>query len=88
MNNHELFYGVRSAKDNPEMSAMKRHILMLLACVLPLLLIFLLPSMGIGTSGISLLLLLIACFVVHLFMMWRFGNNNGQDKKGGTHDTH
>lgn len=82
------FYGVRSAKDNPEVSAMKNHILMLLACVIPLILIFLLPSIGIGTSGLSLLLLLIGCFVVHLFMMRCFGKNSDQDKEGGTHDVH
>lgn len=67
---------------------MKKHILMLLACVLPLLLIFLLPSIGVGTSGLSFLLLLVGCFVVHLFMMRRFGNNGNQDKEDGTHDVH
>lgn len=67
---------------------MKKHILMLLACVLPLLLIFLLPSIGVGTSGLSFLLLLVGCFVVHLFMMRRLGNNGNQDKEDGTHDVH
>ena len=64
------------------MSAMKNHILMLLACILPLLLIFLLPSLGVGTNGMSLLLLLVGCFVVHLLMMRRFGKNNAQDEEG------
>lgn len=67
---------------------MKKHILMLLACVLPLLLIFLLPSLGIGTSGLPLLLLLIGCFIVHLIMIRRFGKTNDQDKERGTHDIH
>lgn len=62
--------------------------LMLLACVLPLLLIFLLPSLSVGTNGMSLLLLLVGCFVVHLFMMRRFGKHNDQDEEGETHDIH
>ncbi len=65
---------------------MKRHILMLIACVLPLLFIFLLPSWGIGTGGLSLLLLLAGCFIVHLLMMRRLGKNNDQAGKGGFHD--
>ncbi len=67
---------------------MKHHILMLIACVLPLLLIFLLPSWGIGTGGLSLLLLLAACFIVHLLMMGRLGKNDVQAGKGGSHDAH
>jgi hypothetical protein len=35
--------------------SMNRHVLMLLACMIPLLLIFLLPTFGIGGSGLSLL---------------------------------
>jgi hypothetical protein len=65
---------------------MKRHIWMLVACVGPLLLIFLLPSLGIGTQGISLLLLLLGCFVVHLLMMRRLGNHQDQPGKEGSND--
>jgi len=62
---------------------MKHHILMLIACVLPLMLIFLLPSWGIGTGGLSLLLLLAGCFVVHLLLVGRLGKKNDQAGKGG-----
>lgn len=65
---------------------MNRHVLMLMACMIPLLLIFLLPTFGIGSTGPSLLLLLIGCFVIHLLLMRYFENRNGQDDKGGSKD--
>lgn len=65
---------------------MKRRILMLIACVLPLILLFLLPSLGIGTIGVSLLLLLAGSFVIHLVMMRGFGKSKNQTGRGGSHD--
>lgn len=65
---------------------MNRHALTLIACILPLALLFLLPSMGVGTEGLPLLLLLAACFVVHLLLMGRIGKNNDRSGKGGSHD--
>lgn len=67
---------------------MKRHILMLIACVLPLFLLFLLPTLGVGTSGVSLLLLLAGCFALHLLMMKGFGKSRKQAGKGESHDAH
>lgn len=53
---------------------MKHHIWMLLACLVPLLLIFALPALGVTTNGLFVLLLL-GCFFMHLFMMR--GNHHG-----------
>jgi hypothetical protein len=64
---------------------MKNHIWMLLACLLPLLLIFVLPAMGIQSSPIFSLLL-VGCFVMHLFMMK--GHGHGDNGKGDHHDEH
>ncbi len=59
---------------------MRRHYLwMIIGCVLPLLLIFILPALGIGGGG-SLVILVILMFACHLFMM------RGHDKeKHGEH---
>lgn len=67
---------------------MNRHILLLMACLVPLLLFFLLPAFwwGISTSGLSLFLLLIGCFVIHLLMMRYFENHSGQNGKGDSKD--
>ncbi len=58
---------------------MKHQVWMLLACVLPLFLIFFLPAVGVGSSGLFALLLL-GCFAVHFFMMRGHGPGDG---KGG-----
>lgn len=59
---------------------MKHHFWMLIACLVPLLLIFLLPAAGVGGSGLFALLLF-GCFFMHLFMMR--GHDHDGDKKGG-----
>lgn len=46
----------------------KRTILMLIGCVLPLLLIFLLPVYGIGDRGIVLFIFILLMFACHLLM--------------------
>ena len=67
---------------------MKDHgIGMIIGCVLPLLLIFLLPLFGVG-SGTSLFIFIILCFGAHLLMMGRHQNDGSGDKgsrKGGSH---
>lgn len=69
---------------------MKNHdIWMIIGCVLPLLLIFILPLVGI-TGGTSLFLLMVVVFGAHLLMMR--GHGRGQDQRGsreaGHHGTH
>jgi hypothetical protein len=59
---------------------MKHSHWMLIACIVPLLLIFILPALGIGLGGWSLMLIMIACFAMHLLMMSgrsRHGNGGG-----------
>lgn len=70
---------------------MKNHNLwMVIACVLPLLFIFLLPVIGAG-SGEILFIFLIFCFGAHLLMM-RSHHKNGDDEdrpgKGDDHGSH
>jgi hypothetical protein len=69
---------------------MKHHLLMIIGCVLPLILIFLLPLFGVE-SGALLFLFLILCFGLHLIMMARGGHKqdgNGKDDQGGSHGEH
>jgi hypothetical protein len=69
---------------------MKHHWMMIIGCVLPLILIFLLPLFGVGT-GLLLFLFLILCFGLHLVMMVRGGHKHDEnDKKnqGGSHGKH
>ena len=55
---------------------MKNHALwMAIGCVLPLLLIFILPALGVGSS-VSLFIFIVLMFGCHLLMM------------GGHHDKH
>ncbi len=64
------------------------HIWMIVACVLPLLLIFFLPLFGAG-SGELLFVFLILCFGGHLLMMGRHknhGNGDDESRKGDSHD--
>ena len=59
---------------------MKNHWLwMLLACVVPILLIFLLPLIGV-TTDLTFFLFLVVFFIAHLFMMR--GHSHGY---GGNH---
>ncbi len=62
----------------------KRDLWMIIGCVLPLLLIFILPAFGIGSGG-SIFILIIFMFACHLFMMRRHGEQHG-DERHGEHD--
>jgi hypothetical protein len=68
-----------------------RHIWMIIACVLPLLLIFFLPLFGAG-GGELLFVFLILCFGMHLLMMGHHQNHGGGDresrKEGEHHANH
>lgn len=69
---------------------MKNHSLwMIIACALPLLLIFMLPAFGVESDA-SLFIFLVLCFGLHILMMsGHHGKHNIHDnKKGGGHDTH
>ena len=65
---------------------MKSHVIwMLIGCVLPLLLIFILPLVGI-TGGTSLFLLMVVVFGAHLLMMR--GHGRGHDERGSREADH
>ncbi len=69
---------------------MKHHLGMVICCLLPMALIFLLPLFGIR-SGPLLFLFLILCFGLHLVMMAKGGHKhdgNGKDDQGGSHGEH
>lgn len=69
---------------------MKHHLWMIIGCVLPLILIFLLPLFGVG-SGPLLFLFLILCFGLHLIIMGRGGHKHDEKEnkdQGGSHGTH
>lgn len=53
---------------------MKHHLRMLLGCVLPMALIFILPSLGVG-QGVSLFVFVILMFGCHLMMMGGHGGH-------------
>lgn len=57
----------------------KHTILMLIGCVLPLLLIFLLPVFGI-TGNISILVFIVVMFFCHLLMPMHHGGHHHKDK--------
>lgn len=59
----------------------KHLIWMLIGCVLPLLLIFFAPALGLG-SNVSLLIFIVAMFACHLFMPHGHGGHEGH----GQHD--
>ena len=52
---------------------------MLIGCVLPLLLIFLLPVFGI-TGNISIFVFIVAMFLCHLLMPMHRGGHHPEDK--------
>ena len=59
---------------------MKNHNLwMVLGCVLPLLLIFLLPVFG-ASGGEILFLFVILCFGIHLLMIGHHGGHSSDDE--------
>jgi hypothetical protein len=64
---------------------------MVLACILPLLLVFLLPVLGAvgGTSGL-LFIFIIVCFGLHLLMMRVHHDDHGKNRGngGGHHGRH
>lgn len=64
---------------------MKNHYWMMLACILPLLLVFAFPALGVGSNGLFALLIF-GCFAMHLFMMRGHGHGNG--KSGDKDDEH
>ena len=65
---------------------MKRHdFWMIIGCVLPLLLIFILPLVGI-TGGTSLFLLMVVVFGSHLLMMR--GHGRGHDERASREADH
>lgn len=71
----------------------KNHMLwMILACAIPLLIVFLLPVFGIKSDYIAFIAIIIM-FAAHLFMMG--GHDHGQEKddksgkkKGDAHEHH
>ena len=54
----------------------KHHLWMLIACLLPLVLLFALPALGVRSDGLFTLLI-VACFAMHLLMMRGHGNGGG-----------
>ncbi len=59
----------------------KHHFWMMVACMLPLLLIFLLPVFQIKNSAVFLIIIVVI-FIGHLFMMGRHkGNSHNHDTK-------
>jgi Flp pilus assembly protein TadB len=69
---------------------MKHHGLwMIIACALPLLLIFMLPSFGAG-SNVSLFVFIVLCFGLHMLMMRGHDGKDNKDDNGkeAGHGTH
>jgi len=66
----------------------KHNVWMLIGCLLPLLLIFVLPLFGIG-SGVALFIFIILMFGCHLLMMGGHGKHEHteHDKEAG-HESH
>jgi len=71
---------------------MKNHnhgLWMMIGCILPLLLIFLLPVFGVK-SNVSFLIFVVAMFACHFLMMGGHGGHDHQDKDGsnGNNENH
>ena len=64
---------------------MSHTLKMLLGCLLPLMLIFLLPLLGLG-EGITLFVALVLMFACHLLMLR--GHHEGHSDGGTNQDTH
>jgi fatty acid desaturase len=60
---------------------MKHSLLMVLACAVPLLLIFVLPALGVS-SNTSLFIFIIVFFVGHLFMITKMSGHGNDDRSG------
>jgi hypothetical protein len=60
---------------------MRQTIQMLAGCVLPLLLLFILPLLGIS-GGMTLFLVIVALFIGHLWMMRGHGGHEGHGGGG------
>ena len=63
----------------------KHNIRMIIGCVLPLLLIFILPLFGVG-SGVTLFIFIILMFGCHLLMMGGHGKHEHIDHDKGAGD--
>ncbi|WP_339736365.1 hypothetical protein [uncultured Gimesia sp.] len=65
---------------------MKHFVHMLVGCVLPFLLIFMLPLFGVG-EGVTMFVFVVLMFSCHLFMMrgHQHGDDRQQDGKGENH---
>lgn len=69
---------------------MKHTVLHLLGCLLPLIVIFLLPLLGVD-SGVTLFLFIVLMFGCHLFMMRGHGHShrsNGSSHGVQSHEHH
>lgn len=67
---------------------MSHALKMLLGCLVPLLLIFVLPLLGFG-QGFSLFVFIILMFGCHLFMMGGHHEKAGHSREqGGDHEHH
>ncbi len=64
-----------------KMHSSKHMIVMAIGCVVPLLLVFMLPVIGVITDY-TVFIFLIAMFVSHLLMMRGHGNKDGGDEHG------
>lgn len=68
---------------------MSHSLKMVLGCVLPLLLIFLLPLIGVS-EGVTLGLVIVLMFACHLFMMGGHGHTHdagSHDEEGHKHES-
>lgn len=65
---------------------MSHTVRMLIGCILPLLLIFVLPLLGVG-EGVTLFIFIVLMFACHLLMM---GGHHGRahDKGGSNRERH
>ena len=69
---------------------MSHTVRMLLGCLLPLLLIFVLPLFGVD-EGFVLFVFILLMFACHLFMMGGHHDHekdNGAERKGDSHEHH
>lgn len=64
----------------------KHTLRMIIGCVLPLLLIFLAPAIGLG-NNVALLIFIAAMFVCHLLMPMNHHDGNGHSHDHKNHST-
>jgi hypothetical protein len=66
----------------------KHDLIMIIGCLLPLLLIFVLPLFGVS-GGFSLFIFIILMFACHIFMMGgHHSHGKGHNHEGTEHGTH